>query len=226
MWYVTKIDICKTLARVCKRVTHDHSVDEATRYKRKLALYCVGDEFETRGLKSAADMKDFIDRMVQQGPFSAEGAGGNNGTDGSNEKKPADGRERNFATGGESSGAGGAGDAGEWGKRQADGLWNLGGSFVTLDDLKSLSVKELKVAINKCGGNHSQCVEKKDLQRCLYLIFFKQMSVEEMKNKIFELSLLKNKDPTAVESLPELLNSIDNNSSILQDMLLELLEQE
>ena len=45
MWSVTQLDIRATLAKVGRKVTRDHSVDEATRHKRKLALRIMGETF-------------------------------------------------------------------------------------------------------------------------------------------------------------------------------------
>ena len=45
MWSVTQLDIRATLAKVGRKVTRDHSVDEASRHKRKLALRIMGETF-------------------------------------------------------------------------------------------------------------------------------------------------------------------------------------
>ncbi len=43
MWAVTELDIRNTLAHVCKKVTHDHSVDQETRTSRCKGLQIIGE---------------------------------------------------------------------------------------------------------------------------------------------------------------------------------------
>ena len=49
MWHITLLDIESTIRHVCTKVTHDHSVDEETRNKRKVALKILGELFSEKG---------------------------------------------------------------------------------------------------------------------------------------------------------------------------------
>jgi hypothetical protein len=66
MWHVTELDIRSTLAKVCKKVTHDHSVDEATRIKRKNALKILGEAFIKNGVPYEKGLHDIKQRLTQQ----------------------------------------------------------------------------------------------------------------------------------------------------------------
>ena len=66
MWHVTELDIRSTLAKVCKKVTHDHSVDEATRVKRKNGLKLLGEAFIQNGIPYEKGLHDIKQRLQQQ----------------------------------------------------------------------------------------------------------------------------------------------------------------
>ena len=66
MWHVTELDIRSTLAKTCKKVTHDHSVDEATRSKRKIALKLLGEAFISQGVPYEKGLQDIKNRLQQQ----------------------------------------------------------------------------------------------------------------------------------------------------------------
>ena len=64
MWAVTELDIRHTLAQVCKKVTHDHSVDGETRKLRMKGLELIGSVFIECGGSTEAGMGDIINRMT------------------------------------------------------------------------------------------------------------------------------------------------------------------
>eukprot|EP01038_Epipyxis_sp_PR26KG_P010779 gene10779-14474_t len=68
MWHITEIDIRSTLAKACRKVTHDHSVDEAIRLKRCKALKILGELFLEHGGTMAAGLGDVKSRMMGGGP--------------------------------------------------------------------------------------------------------------------------------------------------------------
>ena len=45
MWRVTELDIRSTIAKVCKKVTHDHSVDKVALQRRLRGLRIVGESY-------------------------------------------------------------------------------------------------------------------------------------------------------------------------------------
>ena len=49
---MTVLDIEATLRKACVKVTHDNSVDKATRDNRKLALKILGEEFKAKGVST------------------------------------------------------------------------------------------------------------------------------------------------------------------------------
>lgn len=65
-WHVTELDIRSTLNNVCYKVTHDHSVDEATRKKRIQGLLLLGQVFVECGCSEEAGMGDFMARVGSQ----------------------------------------------------------------------------------------------------------------------------------------------------------------
>jgi hypothetical protein len=65
-WYVSEMDIRSTLQSVCKKVTLDHSVDEANRLKRCKALKILGEAFVEKGNSTAAGLGDIKHRLHQQ----------------------------------------------------------------------------------------------------------------------------------------------------------------
>mmetsp|Transcript_14246 Transcript_14246/g.19420 ORF Transcript_14246/g.19420 Transcript_14246/m.19420 type:complete len:188 (-) Transcript_14246:1003-1566(-) len=66
MWHMTAMDIRSTLYHVCRKVTHDHGVDEATRTKRCKALKILGQEFVKRGGSLEAGLGDIKAKMSSQ----------------------------------------------------------------------------------------------------------------------------------------------------------------
>lgn len=65
-WTITELDIRSTLAKVCYKVLHDHSVDETTRFKRCKALLLLGKLFIKHGGSTAAGLGDIKARLTQQ----------------------------------------------------------------------------------------------------------------------------------------------------------------
>lgn len=63
IWYVTEMDIRATLASVCRKVTHDHSVSEAVLVKRCKALKLLGDYFLAKGGSKSSGLKDLKSRL-------------------------------------------------------------------------------------------------------------------------------------------------------------------
>eukprot|EP01034_Spumella_vulgaris_P021890 gene21890-27967_t len=76
MWMVTELDIRGTLGKVCYRVLHDHSVDDATRLKRCKAMLILGKLFLAHAGSTAAGLGDIKARLTQQmGGKGADPAG-------------------------------------------------------------------------------------------------------------------------------------------------------
>lgn len=72
MWRVTELDIRSTIAKICKKVTHDHSVDDLARERRMRALQLIGESYIklTPGNSSygasAADVLEMMTPILQQ----------------------------------------------------------------------------------------------------------------------------------------------------------------
>ncbi len=49
LWRLTELDIRKTVENICRKATHDHSVDTLARQRRLQALALLGDAFVTNG---------------------------------------------------------------------------------------------------------------------------------------------------------------------------------
>jgi curved DNA-binding protein CbpA len=75
MWSVTEIDIRNTLAKVCHKAIHDHSVDESTRLLRLQALRILGEVFCKSGVSKEEGLKDLMSRLGLRGAGAAAGAG-------------------------------------------------------------------------------------------------------------------------------------------------------
>lgn len=65
-WYITEMDIRSTLANVCRKVTHDHSVDDAMLLKRIKALKLLGEFFLKQGASTQDGLTDLKLRLKQQ----------------------------------------------------------------------------------------------------------------------------------------------------------------
>ena len=72
MWRVTELDIRSTIAKICKKVTHDHSVDDLARERRMRGLQLIGESYIklTPGNSSygasAADVLEMMTPILQQ----------------------------------------------------------------------------------------------------------------------------------------------------------------
>lgn len=60
------MDIRSTLASVCRKVTHDHSVDDAILLKRINGLKLLGEFFLKQGASAQAGLSDLKLRLRQQ----------------------------------------------------------------------------------------------------------------------------------------------------------------
>ena len=49
LWRLTELDIRATVANICRKATHDHSVDTLARQRRLQALMLLGDAFVANG---------------------------------------------------------------------------------------------------------------------------------------------------------------------------------
>ena len=67
LWRVTELDIRGTLAKICRKVTHDHSVDELAIKKRLRALAILGNAFLDHG--KPLDSVDNISTLLQGSAF-------------------------------------------------------------------------------------------------------------------------------------------------------------
>ena len=76
MWRVTELDIRSTIAKVCKKVTHDHSVDDVARGRRMRGLQLIGESYTklTPGNSSyGASAAEVLEMMK---PILAQAKGG------------------------------------------------------------------------------------------------------------------------------------------------------
>jgi hypothetical protein len=64
MWGITEIDLRTTLRHVCRKATHDHSVDENVRRLRLEGLSILGEVFLESGGTVAAGLGDVIERLT------------------------------------------------------------------------------------------------------------------------------------------------------------------
>ncbi len=66
MWYMTEMDIRSTIANVCVKVTHDHSVDESVRKARVDAIGIIGELYVKCNGTVDAGLNDILNQMKQQ----------------------------------------------------------------------------------------------------------------------------------------------------------------
>jgi len=66
MWHITELDIQKTLAKVCHKVTHDHSVSDDILMKRKKALLLLGEAYANHGLSLEHGLADLRSKLSAQ----------------------------------------------------------------------------------------------------------------------------------------------------------------
>jgi len=64
LWRLTELDIRATTAKICRKATHDHSVDNLSRKRRLQALQLLGDAFVSNG-KSSWDV-DAVCRIIKE----------------------------------------------------------------------------------------------------------------------------------------------------------------
>jgi len=66
MWYMTEMDIRSTIAKVCVKVAHDHSVDEVARKSRVDAIGIIGELYVKCNGTVDAGLNDILNQMKQQ----------------------------------------------------------------------------------------------------------------------------------------------------------------
>ncbi|KAJ1418486.1 X-domain of DnaJ-containing-domain-containing protein [Ochromonadaceae sp. CCMP2298] len=104
MWHFTEMDIRATLAAVCTKVLHDHSVSKEARMMRAEGLKVLGREFLAHGGSLTAGLGDVKNKLHEQmGAASAREADGKSGAEAKGEGakgEGAKGSEEKWAKGG------------------------------------------------------------------------------------------------------------------------------
>jgi len=166
MWSVTKADVQQTLANVCMRVLHDHSVTPESRAKRAKGLLLLGEEYCKCGVPAGKGIEDFLSRMGMQtgmwGPEAPKPNGESTESEdhSSNSSSPFNpsGLHPRFAT--------------------EDKV------LACLGEVDALSIKELKVRIEQLKGSADGCIEKSDIRRRLKVCCCKLLSVEALRKHV------------------------------------------
>ena len=91
MWRVTELDIRSTISKVCRKVTHDHSVDATARERRLRGLKIIGNAYVNQTPEcssygaSAEDVVKMMTPLLQQAsgapPADAGEGAGNEGSE-------------------------------------------------------------------------------------------------------------------------------------------------
>jgi hypothetical protein len=81
-WYFTEMDIRSTLASVCFKLLHDHSVSNKVLAKRAKALKILGEAFIAKGGSMAAGLGDIKAKMASKMGGEGAGAAGQEGNAG------------------------------------------------------------------------------------------------------------------------------------------------
>jgi len=164
MWSVTKADVQQTLANVCTRVMHDHSITTESRARRAKALLLLGEEYCKCAVPVGSGIEDFLEKMgVQTGMFG-EPAQPNPNPSASPPPSP-EGR------GGVFEGA-------------HDRFNTEAKVLAALVEVESLGIKEMRSRIEQLKGNANGCIEKADVKKRLKYLLCQHLSVEALRKHV------------------------------------------
>lgn len=156
MWSVTKADIHQTLANVCTRVMHDHSLSEDSRHKRAKALLLLGEEYCKCGVPADKGIEDFLAKLGTQ-----TGMYGQSAQSTSTPSSSSEGEEHNPSFPTEAS------------------------VLACFAELNNMSIKEMKLRIAQLNGSLSPLdIEKNDVRRKLKSLLCRQLSVEALRKYV------------------------------------------
>jgi len=152
MWHVSVLDIERTLTNVTHKLCRDHSVPEDERAKRAEALLKVGDIFMEEALNKGGskDPKAKVKEMValfapSMTPGAAPGGGEGAGAEGGDAKKDSD----------------------EAARKERE---EMAGKAYTVEELRGMSVKQLKAVVAAKGVRDVDVVEKEELVQVIYAL--------------------------------------------------------
>ena len=168
MWSVTKADVQQTLANVCTRVLHDHSITPESRSKRAKALLILGEEYCKCGVPVATGIEDFLSKLgTQTGMFGPEQTPAPSGdgepqnsdaSDGSTNGGPFEGIHPRFAS-------------------EAK-------LMQCLSEVESLGIKEMRLRIEQLRGTAEGCIEKGDIKIRLKSVLCRHLPVEALRKHV------------------------------------------
>lgn len=149
----------QTLANVCTRVLHDHSISTDARAKRAQALLMLGQEFCKCGVPASEGIENFLNRMGNQsGMFG----------DSPPSQKPEDPPSPSpdpFS--------------------DLHPRWNSEDNILQcLNETDSLSIKEMKIRLEQLRGNAEGCIEKSDVKKRLRAACCNFLTVESLRKHV------------------------------------------
>lgn len=159
VWHLTRMDVLNTLSKVIKKALDDNTIDPKKLQLRAKALLIYGEEFERIGRANEAPLGEFIAR-VEKDINTHSGVVSSN----ADVTEPPPSSSSN--------------------ETSDDNPIRV----VTIGDIESLSVKELKMLILMRGGDATYCLEKKDLKKLLTILLVERMTAAEIKEHIVLLS--------------------------------------
>lgn len=171
LWRVTCDDINTTLRHVCTKILTDNSVSIQTRNRRARILQLIGEQYCKNKVSPSEALDEFLTRLGRQtGLF---------GADESTEFNPFAEQKA------------GDGDEAEDGIAEAEAVEEKHGEeiksrettktdlLVLLSQVDSMSIKQLKDEIITLQGQHTDCLEKKDLVLRLNTLIAARLNVYE-----------------------------------------------
>jgi curved DNA-binding protein CbpA len=201
LWHLTQMDVNSTLTKAIKKVLDDKNIPLEKRILRAKALYILGEELEACGKRNEADLGEFIAKIDKDILHISKS------TD--DLKKESGSQPKSSATRDSEPAQSPSSDAANFTR------------IKNLEDIETLSVKDLKYNILLLGGDSSTCIEKRDLKRKLTGLVLENMDIMDVRTYFLTLSL---RVPEAVPQDVLMIMAAEKDESIVRGLLAKILE--
>jgi len=155
IWHVSVVDIERTLTAAITKVTRDHAVEESIRLRRGEAIALIGAIFMEEALTAGGSKnpKEKVTEMVQMiAPHMAP--------------KPNGAEPNGGAASSGGGAAGGSSDSSRANGEAADAKLREH----TIEELRSMKVRELKTLLHQYGVSEVEAVEKEELVEVIFAL--------------------------------------------------------
>lgn len=151
---------------VCKKTLRDHSINSTSKAKRIEGLLYIGNQFCLKGADPEAGIDDLITRIGPQTGLFGEAP--KPAADPTSTSSDADGTTKP--------------------SEESKGYDDEEKLAQILQDIPTMSSKDIKAHIAALGGSSSDCIEKKDLQRRLKYLLLGRFS-DEVRHRIEAMTI-------------------------------------